>query len=424
MVAGALIFIPGAGTFTVIGAPIDQNRVQIQNSGDPANTPCGTMVGAGGSVSAANLRGPTGGQGIAGPTGPPGPQGVAGASAFSTLAQAYTVPATGASAVAFVQNAASFSAGQIVYIQGGDYFSVQSVNTTNNSLVLVNQGYPGGAPQGTVLPAGNNVSGTGPQGPIGPVGPVGPAGPQGLIGVAPTGAMFMWPTPTAPGGYLLCNGQSVSRTTFPGLFAILSTTFGSVDGNSFNLPNFSDGIFPIGAGASYPLASTVGSPGYIGEANHVLSVAELAAHAHSDSGHVHYCSGVDHLHSMQGHVHNMDHYHGIVAGQFAHGHNVYARDYNLVQGTGVTGGIVIGGTSAQFGSVTVESLPAGNTLYASQTNGAWVNTGGPSAGTTAGSDRSLAFNSNAAAAAITNTGSNAGHNNIPPYLAINFIIKT
>ena len=41
-----------------------------------------------------------------------------------------------------------------------------------------------------------------------------------------------------PAGWLHCNGQAVSRTTYAALFASISTTFGSGDGSTtFNLPN-------------------------------------------------------------------------------------------------------------------------------------------------------------------------------------------
>lgn len=41
-----------------------------------------------------------------------------------------------------------------------------------------------------------------------------------------------------PDGYLECYGQSISRITYADLFAILGTTYGSVDANNFNLPDF------------------------------------------------------------------------------------------------------------------------------------------------------------------------------------------
>ncbi len=41
----------------------------------------------------------------------------------------------------------------------------------------------------------------------------------------------------APDGYLVCNGASISRSTYSELFAVIGTRFGSVDSNHFNLPD-------------------------------------------------------------------------------------------------------------------------------------------------------------------------------------------
>lgn len=41
-----------------------------------------------------------------------------------------------------------------------------------------------------------------------------------------------------PDGFLLCDGQAVSRTTYADLFAAIGTTFGEGDGSTtFNLPD-------------------------------------------------------------------------------------------------------------------------------------------------------------------------------------------
>lgn len=37
---------------------------------------------------------------------------------------------------------------------------------------------------------------------------------------------------------LLCDGTSYARNLYPALFAAIGTSFGSVDGNSFNVPDF------------------------------------------------------------------------------------------------------------------------------------------------------------------------------------------
>lgn len=53
----------------------------------------------------------------------------------------------------------------------------------------------------------------------------------------PTGAILPYGGTTAPTGWLLCDGQSISRTTYSDLFAVIGTSFGSEDGLSFNVPD-------------------------------------------------------------------------------------------------------------------------------------------------------------------------------------------
>jgi microcystin-dependent protein len=54
-----------------------------------------------------------------------------------------------------------------------------------------------------------------------------------------TGEVKAYAGPTAPEGYLLCQGQAVSRTTYSGLFSVLGTSHGQGDGlTTFNLPDY------------------------------------------------------------------------------------------------------------------------------------------------------------------------------------------
>lgn len=56
---------------------------------------------------------------------------------------------------------------------------------------------------------------------------------------APVGTIHDFLGKEPPAGFLLCNGQAVSRTTYAALFAVIGTRFGSGDGKTtFNLPNF------------------------------------------------------------------------------------------------------------------------------------------------------------------------------------------
>lgn len=104
-------------------------------------------------------------------------------------------------------------------------------------------------PQGLVGPKGD----TGDQGPLGPEGPAGPTGPQGNTGPqgftgatgatgltgqgAPVGTIIFFSTPTPPDGWVVCNGQSLSRATYAQLFAVIGTSYGSNSSNSFRVPN-------------------------------------------------------------------------------------------------------------------------------------------------------------------------------------------
>lgn len=61
------------------------------------------------------------------------------------------------------------------------------------------------------------------------------------------GSIKMWGGSTPPTGWALCNGQAVSRSTYPTLFSRIGTTWGPGDGSTtFNLPNLQD-RFPVGA---------------------------------------------------------------------------------------------------------------------------------------------------------------------------------
>ena len=54
----------------------------------------------------------------------------------------------------------------------------------------------------------------------------------------PSGAVLPFARTTAPTGWLKCNGQLVSRATYPGLFSAIGTAFGAGDGSTtFAVPD-------------------------------------------------------------------------------------------------------------------------------------------------------------------------------------------
>lgn len=64
---------------------------------------------------------------------------------------------------------------------------------------------------------------------------------------------------TPPTGWMLCNGQEISRSDYQALFNAIGTTYGSGDGSTtFNLPDLS-GRVPIGVSSTHSLGSSGGS---------------------------------------------------------------------------------------------------------------------------------------------------------------------
>jgi microcystin-dependent protein len=177
----------------------------------------------------------------------------------------------------------------------------------------------------------------------------------------PTGAVVAYAGGSAPSGYLNCNGQAVSRTTYSVLYSVIGTAYGVGDGSTtFNVPNAqSRCIVGCGTGPGLsprPLATTGG------EENHVLSVAELASHNHTDTGHVHSTNDPGHAH-------------------------VYSNTSSGGSGAGVGVGWSFAGTGAT------------QTAYTSIS----INTG---------------------VANISYTGSGSGHNTMQPFIVLYYIIKT
>jgi microcystin-dependent protein len=79
---------------------------------------------------------------------------------------------------------------------------------------------------------------------------------SGGIEIIPSGTIVAFGNTTPPTGWLSCNDQAVSRSTYARLFAVIGTTFGTGDGSStFNVPDLRDRA-PLGFGTNM---STLGA---------------------------------------------------------------------------------------------------------------------------------------------------------------------
>ena len=102
-----------------------------------------------------------------------------------------------------------------------------------------------------------------------------------------TGIIIPWGSASLPSGFLECNGQSVSTSTYAALFAVIAYTYGG-SGASFLVPDLRDNI-TLSRSNTKALASTGGTntvtpAGNITSAaldSYVLTTNEIPSHTHT-----------------------------------------------------------------------------------------------------------------------------------------------
>ena len=96
-------------------------------------------------------------------------------------------------------------------------------------------------------------------------------------GGPPVGSVIDFTGQSAPAGWLPCQGQAISRTTYARLFAVIGTSFGAGDGSTtFNLP--AAGRVAVGRDPVQAEFAAVGQSG--GAKTHTLSEGEMPPHGH------------------------------------------------------------------------------------------------------------------------------------------------
>lgn len=183
----------------------------------------------------------------------------------------------------------------------------------------------------------------------------------------PVGTMFQFSSDVIPVGYLLCDGSAISRTDYAALFAVIGTTYGSGDGSTtFNIPDMR-GKFAEGADPTHILGATGG------EAEVTLSTEQMPSHSHTTNSQSTSTTG------------------GMSANEsHSHGWNGYV---NAGKASGSTYHYAIFGNDPSTYS------------------------GGPQPASVAH------IHSFAHTHGTDSKGGNQPHNNLPPYLNVNYIIK-
>jgi microcystin-dependent protein len=191
----------------------------------------------------------------------------------------------------------------------------------------------------------------------------------------PAGSVIMWAAAVAPSNWLLCDGAVVERSVWPSLFANIGTTYntGGETTEQFRLPNLK-GRVAVGLDSSQTEFDTLGETG--GAKTHTLTTAQMPSHTHIQNSHTHIQDA--HNHALNGWVFN-----GANPGAIGARYGI-AFQFNT------------GGTFSNTGNVGGE-VP-------------WYNNA-----TTATNQATTATNQN--------TGGGEAHNNLQPYIVLNYIIK-
>ena len=195
----------------------------------------------------------------------------------------------------------------------------------------------------------------------------------GQTTMIPIGTVLEFGGDVLPDDFLWADGANVSRETFSQLFAVYGTKFGAGNGSTtFGLPN-RNGRVGIGRNPSDTDFDTVGD--IYGEKNVTLTTAQIPAHSHGNT---------PHTHAQPPHNHNQN--------PHSHGGDGFVLDDNL--NTGISAFASLANGRAAF----VHSQATAVTLQATAVN-----------------DTTMI--------SIANTGGGGSHNNIPPSLVMNYIIK-
>ena len=109
---------------------------------------------------------------------------------------------------------------------------------------------------------------------------------DGCSDTVPIGTLNPFLGSTAPYGYLICQGQKVSKTTYKELYEICGDTFGKSTDTEFYLPDLRGQTiagYKEGDSIFGTLGGLIGSLTHLhSTGNHTLTIAEMPEHTHSN----------------------------------------------------------------------------------------------------------------------------------------------
>ena len=180
----------------------------------------------------------------------------------------------------------------------------------------------------------------------------------------PVGVIVPFGGSVVPNGWLLCDGQEISRVTYADLFGVIGVVYGAGNGTTtFRVPELRTRA-PFGFYSENARFDVLGESG--GATTHNLLLSEVPPHTHVQNQHTH-------VQNQHTHVQN------------AHQHTVFG----LALATGPGSRVTLTSASQADNELTAAATPTNqNTTPTNQ-----------------------------------NEGGGLSHENMPPYLVVNYIIK-
>lgn len=216
----------------------------------------------------------------------------------------------------------------------------------------------------------------------------------------PVGTILTYVGESAPTGFFICDGSEFDRSDFADLFDLIGERYGNGNGTTTaNLPNFG-GRVPVGFDVTDADFNDLENFG--GQKSVTLEVSEIPSHNHTQDSH---------NHTQSSHNHTQD----------AHNHSQNPHNHTQNPHAHTVDGLV----NALTGSArrTLASVNTGdNNIVSRDATATNIQTSASNISTAAVNQAATAVNQ-ATTAANQNTGGGDAHNNLQPYLIVNYIIK-
>jgi len=201
----------------------------------------------------------------------------------------------------------------------------------------------------------------------------------------PVGVIVPFGGSVVPNGWLLCDGQEISRVTYADLFGVIGVVYGAGNGTTtFRVPELRTRA-PFGFYSENARFDVLGESG--GATTHNLLLSEVPPHTHVQNQHTHVQNQHTHVQNQHTHVQN------------AHQHTVFG----LALATGPGSRVTLTSASQADNELTAAATPTNQNTTPTNQN------------TTPTNQNTTPTNQN--------EGGGLSHENMPPYLVVNYIIK-